>query len=130
MHRSHVRRGASSILTACAIVSMGCGEDSTGPGGNGNGNGNGGPVMTTSVTVVDNDFQPGAIQVAPGATVTWTWSNTSNQHNVIFSDPAITDSGTQPSGTFATAMPSAPGTYTYECSIHASIGMTGSVVVQ
>jgi plastocyanin len=49
---------------------------------------------------------------------------------VTFASAAIANSSTQSSGSYATAMPTAAGTYTYECTIHASIGMTGSVLVQ
>jgi plastocyanin len=126
MQRFHVRRGAIWILTAFAVVVTGCGGDSTGP--NGDGNGNGGPVETTSVSVVDNEFNPAAIQVSPGATVTWTW-NGSATHNVNFASGSIVDSPDQSSGTYAVAMPMAPGTYTYVCDYHPGI-MTGSVLVQ
>jgi plastocyanin len=126
MQRFHVRRGAIWMLTAFAVVVTGCGGDSTGPGGNGNGNG--GAVMTTSVSVVDNAFDPAAIQVSPGATVTWTW-NGSATHNVNFASASIADGPSQISGTYAVAMPTTPGTYSYVCDFHPGI-MTGSVLVQ
>jgi plastocyanin len=78
--------------------------------------------------VTDDQFTPGAIQVSPGATVTWTWSGTGNLHNVTFANAAIADSGNQTSGTYDTAMPTATGTYTYQCTNHS--GMDGSVLVQ
>ena len=126
MERFHVSRGVVWMLTAFAVTLTGCGEDNgTGPGGGGGG----GPVVTTSVTVDDNTFEPSDIQVSPGATVTWTWSGTTVQpHNVTFADASITDGGDQSSGTFATTMPASAGTYSYQCTNHA--GMTGSVLVQ
>jgi plastocyanin len=108
---------------ALSLTVVGCGDDPTGNGGGGGGN----PVVTTSVYVRDNSFDPAAIRVSPGATVTWTWAG-ANPHNVIFSSPSITDSGTMMNGTFATAMPTAPGTYSYSCTVHP--GMNGSVQVQ
>jgi plastocyanin len=72
-------------------------------------------------------FDPSAIIVAPGATVTWTWANTT-QHNVTFANASITSSSTQAGGTYSTAMPSAAGTYSYSCTLHA--GMSGTVQVQ
>lgn len=126
MDRSQVRRGATGLLTALAVALTGCSEDS--PTGTGGGGGGGGvtPVMTTSVTVGDNFFSPEAIQVGPGVTVTWTWSG-SNPHNVNFSSASIMDSSNQTSGMFSAAMPSTPGTYNYQCTIHP--GMNGSVLV-
>jgi len=101
---------------------FGCGGGSSPSDGGG-----GGPVETTSVMVRDNFFEPSAIRVAPGATVTWTFSG-SEQHNVTFSNPAIQSSENQSSGLHSAAMPATAGTYTYSCSLHA--GMNGSVQVQ
>lgn len=130
MERSHVRRGASGLLTALAVALTGCGGDTpTTPGGGGGGGGGGGttPTVTTSVSVGNNFFSPADIQVSPGATVTWTWNSSGTQHNVTFPSTAIGDSPNQPSGTFSTAMPTTPGTYNYSCTLHS--GMDGSVLV-
>ncbi len=127
MDLSHVRRGAYSLATALAVGLTGCGGDNgTGPGGGGGGGG--GPVMTTSVTVGNNVFSPGAIQVSPGATVTWTWNPGGIDHNVTFSSGGITGSGNRSSGNFPAVMPTAAGTYNYSCTLHP--GMDGSVLVQ
>jgi plastocyanin len=86
----------------------------------------------STVNVVNDRFEPAAITVAAGTTVTWTWPTGSLNHNVV---PA---SGNQPSGsgspqngpatyqfTFNT-----PGTYSYFCQVHGSAGMSGTVTVQ
>jgi plastocyanin len=72
--------------------------------------------------------------VASGGTVTWTWSGPGSHsatHNVT-STTGLFESNTQTKGpdfffTFAT-----PGTYTYECTIHASAQppMRGTIVVR
>ena len=85
------------------------------------------PVVTTSVSMQNNAFNPTAIQVSPGATVTFTNSDGYN-HTVTFSSAAITSLDAFPSGAKTIAMPTAAGTYPYRCTIHN--GMTGSVVVQ
>ena len=85
----HVRRGAHWMAMALFFAVAGCGGDSGTNGGGGNGGGGGGggggttPVITTSVNVVDDAFDPPDIQVTSGATVTWTWTG-SNSHNVTF----------------------------------------------
>ena len=127
----HVRRGAHWIVMSLFLTVAGCGGDSPTDGGNGGGDGgggDGGPTVTTSVAVSNNFFNPISIQVSPDATVTWTWGAASNPHNVTFASTQITSSSTQTSGTYQTAMPTATGVYTYECTIHA--GMNGSVTVQ
>lgn len=121
MAESFVRRRAAgrvgSVMIAC-VIAVGCGGDSTGPVT---------AVATTSVEVLDFAFSPRAIVVAPGATVTWTFTGGST-HSVEFASASITDSPDQSSGTFSTDMPSVAGTYSYACGLHAS--MTGSVQVQ
>ncbi len=47
---------------------------------------------------------------------------------VMFADNAIGNSSTDTGGTYSTAMPSAAGAYSYQCTIHP--GMNGSVTVQ
>lgn len=76
----------------------------------------------TEVAVLDNSFDPEAIEVPVGTTVTWTWEG-DNQHNVVgdgFESPV------QRTGEFQHTFTD-PGTYDYECTLHA--GMRGEVVV-
>ena len=80
--------------------------------------------------VVDSDFDPSTINIARGATVTWTWRGGLG-HNVTFED-GQGSSTTQVTGmldrTFGTA-----GTFRYRCTVHSvnfTSGMSGSVIVQ
>jgi plastocyanin len=129
MTTSHVRAGLRCAVAVLTLAMYGCGGGSpTDDGGGGGGGGGGGnPVMTNQVNVNSDSFNPAAIQVSPGTTVTWTWVSSGLEHNVTFDSNLITDSPTQASGNFQTAMPTQAGTYTYECTIH---GFTGSVLVQ
>ncbi|HEY7394609.1 MAG TPA: plastocyanin/azurin family copper-binding protein [Gemmatimonadaceae bacterium] len=105
--------GAASIALAASC------------GGSGDGPTNPPPTATNAVTVSDNQFSPGAIGVAPGATVTWTWAQGASQHSVTFQSGG---SGNLASGaTFSRQFPTA-GTFTYQCTLHP--GMTGTVTVQ
>jgi plastocyanin len=79
-------------------------------------------VATTEVSVLDNDFEPGVIEVSPGDTVTWTWSGSAS-HDV---DGDGFQSEVQSTGTFQHTFDTA-GEYQYVCNIHS--GMTGLVVV-
>lgn len=79
-----------------------------------------------SVTIKDLSFQPNALTVPVGSTVTWT-NNDSTQHTVSADDGSF-DSGILQQGatfsqTFATA-----GTFAYHCNIHDT--MTGTITVQ
>jgi plastocyanin len=116
--RSLVRRGAGRLAVVVSVALAGCGDDPAGPSG---------PVATNQVAIRDDRFDPPAIVVAPGTTVTWTWSG-ANEHNVNFASALITDGPNQTSGIHATAMPTAVGTYAYQCEFHT--GMSGTVQVQ
>jgi plastocyanin len=81
------------------------------------------PVSGDSVTLRDNVFEPPALQVASGTTVTWTWDDGPVQHNVTFDDFG---SETKNSGTWTHTF-TEPGTYEYTCTLHG--GMDGTIVV-
>jgi len=79
----------------------------------------------TTVTIVDFAFEPNAIEVNVGDTVTWT--NTGNAPHTATADDGTFDSGTLNNGgtfshTFATA-----GTVAYHCELHPD--MTGTIVI-
>lgn len=126
-HRN--RQWRSGLFATLVAATMGCGSSGggtpTNPGGGGN-NPPGNPVVTTSVNLTGNAFSPPAIQVSPGATVTYT-NLDGIDHNVTFSSTAITSTGNFSTGAKAVVMPTAAGTYAYHCTIHS--GMNGSVVV-
>jgi len=85
------------------------------------------PTATTSVTMSGKQFQPAAILVSKGATVTWT-NQDGFPHNVTFTNASITSIANFSTGSKTTVMPAAAGTYSYTCTIHP--GMNGSVTVQ
>ena len=68
-------------------------------------------------------FAPSAVSVTSGETVTWVWDDPII-HNVTADDFR---SGNQASGSYSFTF-AKPGTYRYECTIHA--GMTGTVTVR
>ena len=112
---------ASLFAMAFLVGLAGCGE---------------GPVDTTarptaSVRVQDNSFNPQAVNLKVGGTVTWQWVGM-DYHSVTFTN--LNDStGTpitsniQPVGTYQHTFPVA-GTFSYYCLVHGG-GMTGSVTV-
>lgn len=105
-----------AVLLLAAVVPA-C-SDSTEPGTN------------ADVTVQDNSFNPNAVSVDVGATVTWEWTG-SNPHDVTWvgaNAPAA--SATQTTGTYQRTF-NAAGTYDYYCTVHGTptSGMRGSVTV-
>lgn len=93
------------------------------------GSGSGSPVATAAVDLPPSyRFEPAAIMVPAGTTVTW--SNHDNfSHSVRFLDdrlpgePMLMQPGASATFTFSDA-----GTYAYECHLHPR-DMTGSVTV-
>jgi plastocyanin len=82
---------------------------------------------TATVSLFDNNrFSPSTVAVAPGGTVTWVWAG-SAAHDVV--SDSFAGSAIQTSGSFSATFTS-PGRYTYYCSLHASQGMRGAVVVE
>lgn len=78
-----------------------------------------------SVSVIDNDFSPASLTVAPGTTVTWTHAG--KRPHTVTSNKGLWDSGTLTAGqTFSFTLQNS-GTYTYSCSFHG--GMNGTIVV-
>ena len=78
----------------------------------------------TGVTIANFAFEPATLTVPVGTSVVWTNQDGSN-HFVKF--PDVGSDRLKKGATYSRAF-TAPGTYTYECSIHPS--MTGTVVVQ
>lgn len=84
------------------------------------------PVATSAVTIDNFAFSPKAVTVKVGTTVTW--SNRDEEPHTVTAEDGSFKSGTLAgnSNTFSHTF-SAPGTFTYHCSIHPY--MTGTVEV-
>lgn len=105
----------AALLTFVALTA--CGDDAADDAGTT------APVAATEVAVVDNDFEPAAIRVDAGATVTWKWEG-SAPHDVRGDGFA---SKIQTSGTFQHTF-GTPGEFEYRCTVHRD--MRGRVVVE
>jgi plastocyanin len=105
------------------------GGGSTGGGSTGGSTGasTGGASLPTtgSVAITGNRFTPGTITIAVGGTITWT-NNDAVPHTVTADDGSF-DSGLMRRGGTWSKTFTAPGTYTYFCSLHPE--MTATVVV-
>ncbi|WP_330632706.1 plastocyanin/azurin family copper-binding protein [Halocatena halophila] len=72
-------------------------------------------------------FEPAAIKISPGTTVTWKWDGWGG-HNVVATDEKFDSSDPKPNGIFTHTFKS-PGTHYYYCEPHKESGMKGAVVV-
>ena len=86
-------------------------------------------AVTVAVGPGGNEFvfEPPAIRVDPGTTVTWQWVG-SGHHNVVATDGAFDSGDPEAGGTFEHTFGTA-GTALYYCEPHESMGMKGAVVV-
>ena len=73
-------------------------------------------------------FDPPAVWVDPGTTVTWEWTGEGGDHNVVASDGSFRSGDPTGSGTYEYTFDAA-GTATYFCDPHRGLGMRGAVVV-
>jgi plastocyanin len=136
-----MRRVLFAFLALAAIAAVGCfNESSLDPfgngtstvGGTGGGGGRGadsaGALDTASVIIFDNGYNPAAVTVAPGGTVTWVWTG-NNAHGVSFDDGSITPSTIQSVGSFTVRFPRA-GTFSFFCTVHGRTVESGTVTVR
>jgi plastocyanin len=89
-----------------------------------------GQAGATTVTVVDNDYNPGQVEVEPGGTVTW--NQTGELPHTVTADDGSFDSGEMGEGDSFSHAFSQPGTFPYYCEFHGGpggVGMSGTVVV-
>jgi plastocyanin len=73
-------------------------------------------------------FSPATITVRVGTTVTW--NNNDGVAHTSTSDTGVWDTGRLAPGATATTTFNTAGTFTYNCTYHAAMGMKGTVVVQ
>ena len=85
------------------------------------------PPMAATVTLIDESYQPPALEVAVGATVTWENIDGDDDHTVTSTDGAF-NSGVLPAGSAFEYSFDAPGAYPYFCAIHPEMEGTITVV--
>jgi plastocyanin len=131
MSRSKIAAAALAIVGLLALGA--CGGDGSSASASSSADGapfkvSGEPVATNKVTLPPSyKFEPAAIKVAPGTTVTW--ENKDNfPHNVkILGDHEQTKD--LPIGGTAEVTFSDEGTYYYQCTLHPS-QMKGKILVE
>lgn len=85
-------------------------------------------TATATITTPGTTFTPERVTLPPGAVVTWEFSGLT--HNVTFKDvapPGGNIPDTAPGTSVSRAFPD-PGSYDYECTLHA--GMKGRIIVR
>ena len=90
-------------------------------------------ATTVTVTVGNNClcFSPDPVMIHPGDTVHWTWSSSghSTTSGTSCSPNGIWDSGVINQGSTFDHTFNSAGSFPYYCSMHCSVGMTGTVIV-
>jgi plastocyanin len=85
-------------------------------------------AANADVSVMDDFFQAGTVQIQPGESVTWHWGTGTAHTATAFPNQTIKfNSGEMSSGTFTKTFPK-PGRFTYYCRIHGP-SMRGAVEV-
>ncbi|MHB8438997.1 MAG: cupredoxin domain-containing protein [Acidimicrobiales bacterium] len=122
-----MRMRSLSTLAALAVLGPVAAACSSTPNVPINGGGTGpvttGPTPSAVVNIQYVSFEPSRITIHAGQTVEWVWKDAPIDHNVSFASFA---SPTQSTGTYFHTFDT-PGTYSYRCTIHAT--MTGQITV-
>ncbi len=131
--RTHLSAAALVAFLAVSLVVVGCSSDySTDPNGYGTTSpppaNNPGSIPVNTVQMYGMVFTPATLTVAVGTTVTW--SNNDGVAHTSTSDSGVWDTGNIPAGSSKTTTFGTKGTFPYNCTYHASMGMKGTVIVQ
>ena len=118
------RRQAGAVFGAVIGLVFVLGVALAGCGGSGTTVRDASPVDSGSIVMKDNTFEPPHVTVPARTTVTWTNAD-QVPHNVKFDDGPASDNLSF--GATFQRMFINPGTFDYECTIHA--GMVGRVTV-
>jgi plastocyanin len=114
------------VLFALSLVGSGCSKDSSNPI---YGSSTPAPAPApNTVLMAGMVFSPATITIPVGTTVTW--KNNDGIAHTSTSDTGIWDTGNIPAGSSKTTTFGTKGTFPYNCTYHASMGMKGTVVVQ
>ena len=84
-------------------------------------------AQESSVSAIDNEFEPAQVDVEAGTTVTWT-NDGESPHTVTASDGSFESGNLNPGQSFSYTFDQA-GDFSYVCDYHESAGMVGSVTV-
>jgi plastocyanin len=125
-----------AVASLCACGGSGGGGTTAPPN-----NGVNTPPPVGGISVNNDAFSPGTKTVPAGTTLKWAWNSCTGgtdpygggqtscvQHSVTFDDGSAS-SPLQDQGIFEKTF-NTPGTYTYHCMVHGSLGMTGTITVQ
>ena len=130
--RTHLSAAALAAFLAVSLVVVGCSSNSSNPYGSSPTSPapaiNQGNIPDNTVQMSGMVFTPATLTVAVGTTVTW--MNNDGVAHTSTSDSGVWDTGNIPAGSSKTTTFGTKGTFPYNCTYHASMGMRGTVVVE
>jgi plastocyanin len=85
------------------------------------------PTDSATISMVDDRFEPVALEIPAGSTVTWV-NNGADWHSVAAYDGSFESEKIAPGESFSHAFPE-PGTYKFICKHHGLQGMIGEITV-
>jgi len=88
-----------------------------------------GQPTNAAITIQGNAYHPASVTVAPGATIAYTNADNRRHSAFFFSTSSIVSTPIFTSGTQTVKMPTAPGTYPFQCAVHGA-AMSGSIIVK
>jgi len=115
-------------LFTLSLVGMGCSKDSSNPYGSSSTAPAAATAPPNTVLMSGMTFSPATITITVGTTVTW--KNNDGIAHTSTSDTGVWDTGNMAAGASTTTTFNKAGTFPYQCTYHASMGMRGTVIVQ
>jgi plastocyanin len=120
-----IARAAVAVVAALTLAACNGGDDA---GGGGGGGGDGGGGGATTLSLVDNAFEPADLTVSSGATLEVS-NDGENPHTVTIEGTDI-DEEVESGQSTSITIDAEAGEYTMICRFHESVGMEGTVTVQ
>lgn len=113
------------LLVAILGIASGCSKSGDPMNGDGGNNGGGNNPGANEVWIKGMAFQPSAITISAGTTITWT--NKEAVTHTVTSDNALFDSGSLNGNSTYSRQFTSAGTFAYHCALHPT--MTATVIV-
>ena len=111
------------VVLGVALIVGACGGGGAGDGGTG-----GGEAIATTLSMVDNAFEPSALSVASGSELQLT-NDGQAPHNLTIEGTEI-DEDVDAGQSGSVTVDAEPGDYTMFCEYHRDAGMEGTVTIE
>jgi len=116
---------ALMVIASVVAAVVGCNNNPSNSYGGGS---SGGAAPPNTVVMSGFSFSPSSLTIKKGTTITW--KNNDGAIHTSTSDTGVWDTGDMSNGSSKTTTFNTAGTFSYHCTYHQAMGMTGTITVQ